>query len=324
MGKNLFSKFMQKEVVQKTIIFADTFNLNINGWKLANTLEHPYRIVFYNQRMLVGFIDLELYDFGENVIKSDMPFTLFTPIGKVTGIYSTSQELFRYSIEKNYLKEMTGLFKIQKSQVFKEHYLIETFATLEDIDENRTKVIFSKFSNGYTIEITRNTKTSHETVRVGTFGGNLTIEHFDYPKFNERRYLAKIKLERKEYNNKIIPASFEFLNETCYQKYIEIKNRESIFIPSGIKIEFLDYDILGEEIKEQDSRMYEFIDEIRQILTFLANGITPISLYDKLAQLSFYKESDKFKLDFTRAQEVDITLNNNLILKKMNAFKRKH
>lgn len=86
----------------------------------------------------------------------------------------------------------------------------------------------------------------------------------------------------------------------------------------------MDYDILGEEIKEQDSRMYEFIDEIRQMLTFLANGITPISLYDKLAQLSFYKESDKFKLDFTRAQEVDITLNNNLILKKMNAFKRKH
>jgi len=58
-------------------------------------------------------------------------------------------------------------------------------------------------------------------------------------------------------------------------------------------------------------------EEIRQELTILANGITTINIYDKIAMLCFFKKSDKFKLDFSRAEQTNTALNYNPVLKRM-------
>ena len=113
-------------------------------------------------------------------------------------------------------------------------------------------------------------------------------------------------------------ASFSFLGKESYQKELEIgENEFGIYSMWWQKLEQIKYSEIGPEIEANDSRMLTFIEEIRQELTLLANGITPINIYDKIARLCFFKKSDKFKLDFSRAEQTNTALNYNPVLKRM-------
>jgi len=318
-----FREFMKNDVVQKTIIFGDAFNLNIDGWRPANSKEHPYRINFYSGSLLVGYIDVAVQEIGSlKYPETNMPFVLFTPIGKITGSFSTYLKLFSYCIEKktDSFDKIEDFFSVDKYR--KEiggDYHIGSYLTLNNLDGGLVRIVFNQ--NSYFIEITKENAKCRETVRLYIEGEYLIIEHFNFSQLKERQDLARIKM-KVDFEANFFQASFDFQNTEVYQKDIKV-NKHSIFIPYWRRLGYIDYSAIGEEIAKNDPAMFEFIDEIRNSLTLLANGITPVSIYDKLAQLCFFNEFDKFKFDFTRAQSKEVALTRNLVLKRMNNHQKK-
>lgn len=317
-----FREFMKNDVVQKTIIFADAFNLNIDGWKPVNSEKYPYRINFYSANLLVGYIDIVTYEIGSSKYpKTDLPFVLFTPVGKIIGSFSTYLKLFRYYIEKktDSFEKIEGLFEVGKySKEVGEDYRIGSFLNLYNLAGVFVKIDFNKAN--YLIDIRKEHAKCIETVRLYIEGEYLIIEHFNFPQLKERQDLAKIKM-KVDFEAPMFRASFDFQNTELYQKDIKI-NKHSFF-PYWRRIGYLDYNAISEEIAKNDPAMFQFIDEVRKSLTMLANGIIPVSIYDKLAQLCFFNEFDKLEFDFTRAQSKEVALTRNLVLKRMDNHHKK-
>lgn len=318
-----FREFMNKEVVQKTIIFADAFNLTIDGWRPANTAEHPYRINFYNKGMLVGYIDIKTCDVGSwKSAESDMPFTLFTPMGKIDGNYSTHFEEFDYDIEnrKESFIKLNGLFKIKGNRIGNINdgeYSISSTLKLTDLKGGHIRVNFNCIASNYEVEIVKGTHNTEETLRLYTNSEYLRIEHFHYPEFNKRVGLTDVKIDLESRTTSHI-GTFSFLGKESYGKIFEVEHDEnSIYLLWWQILEQLNYSDISCEIEENDPRMLEFIEEIRKELTLLANGITPICIYDKMARICFFKARDKFKLDLTRANDTKTALTENPVLKRM-------
>lgn len=318
-----FREFMKNEVVQKIIIFADAFNLTIDGWRPANTDEHPYRINFYNKGMLVGYIDITTYDVGSSrYTTSDMPFTLFTPMGKIEGQYNSHFELFEYDIQnrKDAFEKIDGLFKIEGDRIYNINdgeYSISSTLKLTNLKGERIRVNFNRIASNYEVEIVKGTHNTEETVRLYTSSAYLRIEHFHYPEFNKRVGLTDIKIDLESRTTSHL-GTFGFLNKEPYEKAFEIEyDQDRIYLLWWQILEQLSYSDISCEIEENDSRMLEFIEEIRKELTLLANGITPICIYDKIARICFFKARDKFKLDLTRANDTKTALTENPVLKRM-------
>lgn len=317
MEKIFFKEFMRHDVVQKTVIFADAFNLNIDGWRPANTPEYPRRLLFFCGGIVVGYIDGQKYP-NLSYLKKEMPFTLFTPFGKITGIFSTYLDLFRYRIEnrKDSFSKISGLFEVKKFGEDSKNFHIGSTFTLEGLANNRVWVSFNQLGNNYIIEIKKETPKTYEAVRLNLEADKLTIEHFDYPELKDRQYLATISISFINPTN-ILPITFDFLGKDAYTTEYPIDYNIFEHVPYWKLIGQIDFKNISEEIFVNDSRMLAFIDEVRNDLTLLANGITPISIYDKIASLCFFNSINKFELDFTRAQNVEVALTRNRVLRKM-------
>lgn len=318
-----FREFMKKEVVQKTIIFADAFNLTIDGWRPANTDEYPYRINFYNKGMLVGYIDITTFDIGSSKYpETDMPFALFTPMGRIEGRYDSHFELFAYDIQnrKDAFEKIDGLFEIKSDKINNINdgeYSISSTLKLTNLRGEQIRVNFNRIASNYEVEIVKGTHNTKETVRLYTNSEYLRIEHFHYPEFNKRVGLTDIKIDLERRTTSHI-GTFSFLDKESYGKVFEVEYDEnSIYLLWWEILEQLNYCDISCEIEENDPRMFGFIEEIRKELTLLANGTTPICIYDKMARICFFKEKDKFKLDLTRANDTKIALTENPVLKRM-------
>ena len=321
MEKFAFKEFMNKEVVQKTIIFADAYNLYIDGWQPANTEEHPYRINFFSRGLFVGYIEGQTYAHFIDSLQSDMSFVLYTPIGKIEGNYSTYYNLFSYNIEnrKDSFEKIDGLFKIEGLDYLEQsrEYNISSHLTFTNLNKENIRISFNRRASNYEVEIVKYNNSSEETIRLYINSEYLKIEHFVYPERNKKIDFTNIVIE---FGSKFVmpKASFSFLGKESYQKKLEIgKNEFGIYSMWWQKLEQIKYSEISQEIEANDSRMLTFIEEIRQELTLLANGITPINIYDKIARLCFFKKSDKFKLDFSRAEQTNTALNYNPVLKRM-------
>lgn len=313
MKNTIFNKIMKSEVVEKIAIFADLFNLNITGFRI----NEPNRIELVSDNIIVGYIDAVVNELSPNEIETDMPFTLYTPIGKVEGHYSNHFQLFKYEVSKRKgeFEKIDGLFEVtSKSKESRDKYKISSHMTLTKEDGTRTQLISNCLAGNYLVEINKSGKDNSETARLYLKTGNLCLDHFHYPRFNEREFYSQIKINLEAETR--CPINFEFKDEKPYKRYVKLPIDKYYYLPAFRKADFVDYNDIGEDINLFDERLGNFIDEVREDYTLLANGITPISLYDKQARLSFHGEKDKFKLGFSRANELKTTLDSNKVLRK--------
>lgn len=315
-----FREFMNKEVVQKTIIFADAFNLTIDGWRSVSTNEHPYRINFYNKGMLVGYIDLTTYDVGSSrYTTSDMPFTLFTPMGKIEGRYDSHFEEFVYDIQnrKDAFEKIDGIFKLKGNNRNNEEYNIYSYITLININGERIRINFNRIASNYEVEIVKSGNNAEETIRLYINSEYISLRHICIPGFNKEIEFANIKIDLLSKTTSHI-GTFNFLGKEIYEKIFEVEYDESsIYLLWWQILEQINYSDISCEIEENDPRMFEFIEEIRRELTLFANGITPVCIYDKMARICFFKAKDKFKLDLTRSRDTKTALTENPVLKRI-------
>lgn len=309
----IFNKLMKSEVVEKIAIFADLFNLNITGFRT----KEPNRIELVSDKVIVGYIDAIVNDLSPNTIETDMPFILYTPIGKVEGHYSNHFQLFKYEVLKREgeFEKIDGLFEVtSNSKESREKYKISSHMTLTKEDGTRTQLISNCLAGNYLVEINKSGNSNSETARLYFKSGNLCLDHFHYPRFNDREFYAKIKIDLDSETRSSI--NFEFKDEKPYKRYVKLPIERYKYLPAFRKTAFIDYSDIGEDIDLFDERLGNFINEVKEDYTLLANGITPISIYDKQARLCFHGEKDKFKLGFSRANDIETTLDSNKVLRK--------
>lgn len=312
----VFRKFMEKRVIHKTKIFADAFNLKINSWHPENSKEHPYRINFYSGSLRVGYIDAEIYTVGDSqYVENEMPYVLFTPFGKITGKLSYSVFDFKMDNIQDSFTEFRGLVEIKDSRNASDtKYSVGAYLTLKDLENNQIDVTFDRIIHSYDFKIVRTNRGISETLSLYVGDGHASIEHYDYCQSDGTRYLSQINLELGK-GSREVPINFDFLDNVPYQKEVSL-DCDSVPIGHYPQLEKIDFNEVNQEIEKNDPRMGEFIDEIRATFTLPANGVTPVSLYDRFAKLCFYYPQYKFNLALTRAKSTKVALDDSFILKK--------
>lgn len=316
MEQFVFREFMRNEVIQKTVIFADALGLRITAWHPRNTEKYPYRIDFYSDGLWVGYIDAKVF---LGFVESEMPFELYTPFGKTLGTFWQSQGNFDYklNITTNEKKELNGVFTVRSLQ--KEN----TFSSMISLRDENNLAASLRFNAGRgIIEITKYSKQSQEEVIMTRSG---IIDHSRYLPIKKKEQLARIILEIEEKiceETRTACAKCEFLHYPVYDKEIMLKEGASSYRAPWNKIGFIKTESLLSEIKLYDERMLDFFNEINGMLTLSANGITPVSIFDRMAKLCFYGQTQQFFYELLRPTDVKISLDHNPVLKKMNDPKK--
>jgi len=320
MDKRVFRKYMEKEVIQKTIIFADTFGLSIDNWHPSKEgSKFPYRIYLYEKKNIVGYIDATTTNIGDiDIFVKEFPIVLFTPIGNLTGIYTESCEnLFCYNINKtntDTITEIEGLTKISKNYL-KNHYDIGSYIKFKDNAEDSYSVSFNHCVKYGTLHIRKNK--GLEELALNVFS-EYTISHKTDVVRGEYTDINDIKVKREGFYSPVI-ATFEFNDSLPYEKDVTKETPES----NRHKIEtIIDLEIINSEIAKHDPRIFEFIEEVRDVLTISTNKGT-FSIYDKLAYQSFSNTKNKLKTSLIRDNKISKSLDKNPVLQKMANYSKK-
>ena len=112
MDSLVYKTYMKDEIVPKTVIFASALGLTIDSFKTADEHgKYPYRIRFYHGNNIVGYMDFVVNEsFGKLYPGWEYPFVLFTPIGNVSGYYSSSSHNNLFSMLINDEFESKALY----------------------------------------------------------------------------------------------------------------------------------------------------------------------------------------------------------------------
>ena len=118
MNSFVYRFYMRDEMIPKTVIFASAFGLVIDSFKTANEQGNfPYRIRFYHGNNIVGYMDCQCDDFSYFNVGKKYPFVLFTPVGNITGYYSS------YSHENSFIYQL-DLYHPEEVDIVSGHFHI--------------------------------------------------------------------------------------------------------------------------------------------------------------------------------------------------------
>ena len=301
----IYKTYMRDEIIPKTVIFASSFGLTIDSFKTADEHgKYPYRIRFYHGNNIVGHMDLEVSErFGELYPGWEYPFILFTPIGNVSGLYSSSSHnnLFSYQLDlydKDKIDSVQGLFAICSLGDDKNYnYFIR--ANAHAVKDGEDAFYMTTNCCGSQVKFGVRSYKPFEEVTYGYFG-DLNIYHRT---FENRKYknLAEISISHSGINENDATLSFPDMESS----YVLPKAADA---DGNIR-----FGLLNKEIMTHDSSFFDFIDQVRDRLTFSVYGGS-ISLYDRLASLSYQDDSQFFTI--SRAEEVREFKKENPLVKK--------
>lgn len=279
----VYRGYLKDDIISKTAVLASVFGLSINSFKTADEYgEYPYRIRFYHGNNIVGYMDSIVDDTYEiPLLKHQYPFTLFTPIGNVSGVYSHSLEEFSYQLDVNHSDELdsiAGRMYVLK-RPFQDDY---------------------GYDVGFSIQAQKNNKRRF-TISTNGCGSNSVFEIFDYQnseqlcleRFNEAR-LSHITQKNKWDN----PASkiifFDDEDERDAIMYFS-SEADSSFVPVKDESGNINYLTICQEIEKHDKSYFDFINKIKEDLTFYTYA-RRVPLYDNMLNLSYKNNLDSLSL----------------------------
>lgn len=313
MEKFAFQTFMKQSIIEKTIILADAFHLIIDDFRPDKNENRPYRMNFFSNGRFVGYIEGKACKYKKESLQIDMPFVLYTSIGKIAGIYNTHFEQFDYHIEK-----LVGLFNVVECN--KEiPYQTASHVCFANLKKEIVKFSFKKCASNYFLETMKRSKTYEETVRIYFYDYFLQIQHRYYPQINKKIEFATIIMNAEKSGNLLV--DFHFLEKEPYEKSFDIPPSPKSLHPTIREIlENFNYANIYGEIEAFDPRLFTFLDEIRSEFTLHDEKNMPVNIYDRMAMLCFMAPKDKFFYDFTRAEEENNTIEQNPVLKRRNKY----
>ena len=305
MDSLVYKTYMKDEIVPKTVIFASALGLTIDSFKTADEHgKYPYRIRFYHGNNIVGYMDFVVNEsFGKLYPGWEYPFVLFTPIGNISGYYSSSSHnnLFSYQLDlydKDKIDSVRGLFVI-RSLGEDENYNYFIRANARAFKDGEDAFYMTTNCCGSQVKFGVRSYRPFEEVTYGYFG-DLNIYHRTS---ENRKYknLAEISISHSGINENDATFSFSDMESS----YVLPKVADA---DGNVR-----FDLLNKEIMCHDPSFFDFIDQVRDSLTFPVYGGS-ISLYDRLARLSYQDDSQFFTI--SRAKEVKMVEKDNPLVKK--------
>lgn len=327
MDKRVFREFMKRDIVQKSIIFASAFRVSITKWYGSNENDKfPYRIYFYHGQNLVGYMDATTRQYGNDIFTyNKFPFEFFTPIGIMKGTFNSYDECFCYDIEKshNHFDKVHGLFKIKTPQMSNtKDYIIGSYTKLEFQNDPLLHISFNNCVDEaeFTIE-----SRQHFCEEVKFFvDSSPRFVHYNYLNRNQEEKLAEITISKddKYDRTKVITAKYDFPMMDSYQDIISRLDTNKYYAPIWSTIREIDLRKVWVELEKKDPRLLEFINEVREEMIIYSDQSKPVSLYDRMATLSFDYPKYQNSFYLTRAQKENLDLENNPVLKRMREYKK--
>lgn len=107
-----------------------------------------------------------------------------------------------------------------------------------------------------------------------------------------------------------------------YQNIIAGPNPDNCYKPIWRMLRDVDLSDVWKELENNDPRFVEFLNEVREEMIIYPNKAQPISLYDRMATLSFGGSKYQSSFNLARAQRENMGLENNPVLKKMREYKK--
>lgn len=317
MDKRVFRKYMNEEIVQKTIIFADVFGLSIDKWKPAKEdSKFPYRIYLYEKNNIVGYLDVDKGKYGgEYIYVNRYPIVLYTPIGNVEGYYKDWS--FKYQMEEpnsDVITEMSGFFGIEK-QISQSNYGIKGYVSFKSNTEDSYIVSFNNCIKYGTLCLSKNNDLDTLSFNINN---SLSISYKTNVVGGNYKDINNISVTTNTPST--VLGVFRFNDFPPYEKDITIENPDN----GRQKLDTLvDLEKLNIEITNHDPRIFEFLDEVRELLSIPSSKGT-ISIYDKLAFHSFNNDKSRIKQSLIRNKNVSEKLKKNPVLQKMANYNKRN
>ena len=317
MEKTVFKAYIRDEIIQKTVIFSRAFNLTINKWHTNEyDKEHPYRVYFYVDNEIVGYIDAETNKIGDTIyVQNEFPFVLYTPLGKIKGAFSSGYAHAGYFVFKMPLKNskidfLDGLVTIIKTGLDRK-YIFSAGLSFYQKQELVTMLNVGDTSSNYLFEIER----YEEPYDSVTLSHSLSLVH-DIAENHVPIEVARAKISLDMMHCKIRAHG----QDVCCMplEYKEGVPKEGQY---NIKPQYVDFRPVYAKLLNVDPDLFKTIDATRSDLVFMANGITPVNLYDLVTSMAFDR-SMLYIRELAHTEETDINLENNPVLKRMREQER--
>lgn len=321
----VLKEFLKTQIVPRTIVFADALGLTMDSWHLLKQQNGSYQVNFFSNKLYVGHILIK--EVG-NKLDNHLPLKLYTPFGPLEGVFDQKKSEFSYvlTINQEDAIQLTGKFGIDAPYIGyhgEEPYFISSEMTLEHKNGMRTILWFNVADRMIVMSGWGNRK--DETLRVEFLPQKMQITHFNFPECINNGDIARIELTlvSGEGNKKVVRPRYKFMKRPAYFKDdLKLENGARAYKTYKSKMGFISAEDILQEIELYDERMLEFIDEMKMIFTLSANGLTDVCIFDRMAKLCFHPPVKQFFYHFLRPADINVVLDHNPILKKMNESKK--
>lgn len=317
MDKRIFREYMDNELVQKTIIFANTFGLSIDRWKPAKEdSKFPYRIHLYERNNIVGYIDASVEEHRERFIFIDKyPIMLYTKIGNLEGYYHDKEFIFDIEkINSDTTTKMHGLFSIQRG-LRNSNYNIKSYVFFQDNAEDSYYVSFNHCLGYGTLNISKNNGLEDLSFNVGR---DLSISHETNVVRGEYEDVYDIRVTQNTPST--VLGEFKLHGMLVRQEDFTVEN----FNGDRKSLDTLfDLEKLNTEITDYDPRIFELIEEVRELLAIPTSKGT-LSIYDHLAAICLSDDKNKISDSLIKDKRISEKLKKNPVLQKMNHYNKRH
>lgn len=278
------SYFIDEEMLQKVLAFAQVFNLKITRWEKSKT---ALKINFFNGNLPVGEFNLNTTKCPEDINGfNTYTFNFFTSFGQIKGTYIIAYDCFDYYFERlnynstNYNKTFGFVAYLNKNT--------KTISMTRQKERQFIKVLLN--SNNIEIE-----KRNADGIR-DTFYLNASLDNskpisinFKYLKGGYEHIFSEAKMFLEEdQENKVFVVNYKFLKNkyTFNINYTGTTNEE--------KLTSIDFNKINEEIKNNCPDFITFISNIKDELSFAYYNNQKINFYNNIVNMFFPNINNPF------------------------------
>ncbi len=295
MEKEIINLFMKEDIVNKIILLANIFNINVTNYQYVID-NNKRKVVFYDQdNNYIGHIEVDSEKISDEIIYDldNFKIELLTDLGKVIGNYSPHTSLLSYILLFNkdslYNKLMGNIKFSNHNNAFSQIY-DGISASLEAFNDEASlfRVNFNYFDINGIFSIIKHYPT-YEKLEYDIWNG-IKIKYQN----NDRK--CKIVVGRGKDNN------FEDAAECNFDDNLVVIPLEhynpllgtSIWQNAGL----IDIESIINALNTYFPNVKEFILEAKDLFTVQTLTGETISLYDNLANICFKDDDKKAYLTF--------------------------
>jgi len=268
MDKIVYQRYLMKEVVQRLILFAKTFGININNWDPRGTSKTPSLIRLFQDNKEVGYIE-------ETPNTSIYPFVLYSPIGKIKGVFNGNNSTINYRVDlhgADKINLIQGVHKLQKTSIIGSY---TPNLILEAYKDNESIYRLKSGSSHFALE----NHPSKERILIDeTRYTSVDFDHFNGSIYGGVRQSFAGQEERFMKNTLI---TYTFPNNRKAGFYLDDFDERNGFFQRPF-LDSVAIDIIIGLLNKYDPRFFEFEEDIRALMT-----ISDVSLYENAIRATF-------------------------------------